>query len=329
MRSVSRKDGSSDLSTRCYPQRIGSTIADPINLPPEFQDRIRSVFRERADPWLTTLPDLRARAEQRWHIRIGEPFPLSYNYVAAATRADGSEAVWKCGVPGDEARWEIEALRAYAGRGAVALIAANDAECSFLLERVRPGTRLLDLAATEKTAIAADVMLALRRDVPHGATLPHVADWARALADVRAMFNGATGPLPAPIFERAERWFAELLPSMGAPVLLHGDLHHENILLDARSDWLAIDPHGVVGEAEFEVGSWMRNPVRDIGGWRNLPATLARRLDIFGERLGFDRQRLLGWSLAQAVMSVSWTVLDGAGHWREGIAVAEALATLE
>ncbi len=52
----------------------------------------------------------------------------------------------------------------------------------------------------------------------------------------------------------------ELLLSQGEPVLLHGDLHHYN-LLQHQDTWLAIDPKGVVGEREFEIGAFLRNPV--------------------------------------------------------------------
>ena len=139
-----------------------------MELPLAFQRKIRTVFGARGEAWLIDLPKLRAQAEARWGVRIGEPYALSYNYVARATRADGSDAVWKCGVPRRDGRIEIEAVRAFAGRGAVVLIAADDAACSFLLQRVTPGTRLsdIDLDDAAKTRIAAGVMMALQCPAP-------------------------------------------------------------------------------------------------------------------------------------------------------------------
>ena len=80
-----------------------------------------------------------------------------------------------------------------------------------------------------------------------------VADWAADPGKVRERFNGGAGPFPPQLFEKAEKLFAELIGGMGEPVLLHGDLHHDNILSAQREPSLAIDPRGVVGEAEYEV----------------------------------------------------------------------------
>jgi streptomycin 6-kinase len=58
----------------------------------------------------------------------------------------------------------------------------------------------------------------------------------------------------------AESLFRELIASSESPVLLHGDLHHFNILSARRQPWLAIDPKGVAGEPAYEPGALLRNP---------------------------------------------------------------------
>ena len=63
---------------------------------------------------------------------------------------------------------------------------------------------------------------------------------------------------------KAESLFAGLLASMDAPVVLHGDLHHFNILSAQRQPWLAIDPKVVPGEPAYETGAFIRNPIPDI-----------------------------------------------------------------
>lgn len=59
-----------------------------------------------------------------------------------------------------------------------------------------------------------------------------------------------------------------------------------------------------------------------------LPPGKIQRLGILSERLGFDRQRLTGWGIAQAVLSAWWTVEDNGHDWQPAIACAEHLATL-
>ena len=143
---------------------------------------------------------------------------------------------------------------------------------------------------------------------------------------MRERYGGGTGPLPEALVDRAERLFAELLASMSGLVVLHGDLHHFNILAAERQPWLAIDPKGVVGEPEYEVGAFLRNPTPDLlsnphAGW-----ILSRRLDQFSEELSFDRERLRNWGMAQAVLSAWWSIEDHGYGGEEAIAFAELLA---
>jgi len=77
------------------------------------------------------------------------------------------------------------------------------------------------------------------------------------------------------------------------------------------------------------VGALLRNPMPQLLAEPRPGRILARRLDQLAEELGFDRARLLGWGVAQAVLSAWWS-LEGHGHgWEPGIACAEILATFK
>jgi streptomycin 6-kinase len=161
--------------------------------------------------------------------------------------------------------------------------------------------------------------------VPSENSFPTVAEWAQGLGRLRQEFDGGTGPFVPKLVEAAESLFADLLPSQVEPVLLHGDLHHWNILRATRAPWLALDPKGVVGEPAYEVGAWLRNPIDRLADWPNLKRIQARRIDQFAEMLSLDRQRLVGWGIAQAVLSAWWSYED---HGRVGtvaMACAESL----
>lgn len=92
-------------------------------------------------------------------------------------------------------------------------------------------------------------------------------------------------------------------------MLLHGDLQHYNVLFDNERGWVAIDPKGVVGELEYEVGALLRNPFELPELFTNR-ATVERRLKILMTHLPLDSARALNWSFAQAVLSAIWTVED-------------------
>jgi streptomycin 6-kinase len=279
--------------------------------------------------WLNRLPEIVVRCEERWSLRVGPPFPeLSYNYAAPATRADGTAAVVKLSFPDAGFRAEAEALRHFDGRGAVRLLELDLDRGAMLLERLEPGLPLTTVHDdNEATSIAADVLGQLWRPVPPEHPFPTVADWAHGLTRLRWNFGGGTGPLPAPLVERAEALFAELLTSQAEPVLLHGDLHHLNVLAASREPWLAIDPKGVVGEPAYDAGALLRNPAELLDTSRP-GKTLERRLDQLSEQLGLDRARVARWGMSQAVLAAYWGWEDGGHVWDEALAFAELLTTI-
>jgi streptomycin 6-kinase len=284
--------------------------------------------------WVRNLPAILAECERRWSLRLAPPFPqLSYNYAAPAQREDGSSLVVKVSFPGKDFKGELEALRVYDGRGAVRLLDFDVDLGVMLLERLEPGTVLVTLEDdVEATSVAASVMNRIRRRAPADHAFPTVADWVHNMGRLRDCFGGGTGPFPTKLVEEAESLFSDLLGSMGEPVVLHGDLHHFNILSAKREPWLAIDPQGVVGEAEYETGALLRNPTPDMYGWPNLDRLLARRMDQLAEELGFDRERIRGWAVAQAVLSVWWYFEDtcetASNEWKPAMQLAEVMATV-
>lgn len=299
-------------------------------VPETFARTIAEVHGAAGVDWLARLPMLLEECARHWSLTIQPPFaPLTYNYVAPARRADGVEVVVKAGVPHRELLSEMAALRFYDGRGMVQLLDADADRGIMLLERLRPGTPLTYLEDDEQaTVIAARVMRELWRPAPPTHAFSTVADWAAGMGRMRAHFDGGTGPLPTPLVERAERLFAELLATMDAPVVLHGDLHHDNILAATREPWLAIDPKGIVGEPAYEVGALLHNPLPRILDVPDPKRLFARRVDLLTEELGFERERILGWGVAQAVLSAWWTVEDHGYGWEPAIACAEILAAL-
>jgi streptomycin 6-kinase len=298
-------------------------------IPERMRRNVLLYFGERGRDWLSRLPALLAEVEERWSLKIYKPFPnLSINYVAPATRADGTQVVLKAGVPNKEIFTEIDALKIFDGNGAVKVLEA-DAECGvMLLERLLPGTSLLEMDDDEATVIAAGVMDRLKAVVPRKHSFPSVADWFDGLAKVRERFLGGSGPLPPALFDSAERISAQLLASAYQSVLLHGDLHHDNIVKAARGSWLAIDPKGVIGEPAYEVCAFLRNPMPDLLTSMNTKQVLTRRVEQFSELLRFDRERLIGWGLSEAILSASWDIDDASESWKGTVAIAEIYAEM-
>jgi streptomycin 6-kinase len=122
----------------------------------------------------------------------------------------------------------------------------------------------------------------------------------------------------------AERRFDELLSSSSSSVLLHGDLHHLNIL-KAQNDWKAIDPKGVAGEPSYDICALMLNPTSRHSNDRELQQ---RRLEVLKEEPGLDSQRMLGYAIAHAVLSAWWSFEDSSSDWESALACARTLESL-
>ncbi len=285
------------------------------------------VFGEDGRRWAAELPRLIEEFAGRWGLRVGPPFELSYNYAAPATRPDGTHVVLRLGCPRPEFDAEFEALRVYDGRGCVRLLDGDRARGAMLLERLLPGHTLATVEDDDRaTMIAAGLMAELRFAPNAGHRFPTTQDWIRGLEKLRAQFGGGTGPFSADLVDRAERLSAELHASAAPAVLLHGDLHHYNILAAERAPWLIIDPQGVVGEPAYETGALLRNPLPQVYAWPDFAERTARRVAILAERLGEDRRRIAGWGLAQAVLSAWWTMEESGSPDEPALRLAEVLA---
>jgi streptomycin 6-kinase len=295
-----------------------------VQLPQALVDSVTHVLGDPGRAWLDALPSLLAACEREYGLTVGPPFELSYNYVAPATLADGTDAVLKLSPFSRDFRRELATIQHYDGHGMVRLLDSDEARGVALLERLQPGTMLAQLDDDDsQTEIAASIMLQLRRPSPPDRGLLTTRDWLGAFERHRTEHGGA-GPLPGDLFERGEAVFDELLQSSAPAVLLHGDLHHYNILSAQRAPWLAIDPHGVIGEPAFEVGAFFGNPL-DLASRPGLPRILERRGRIFSERLGFDYHRIIAWAFAYRMLSAVWSAENGGTGWADSVAIARVL----
>jgi streptomycin 6-kinase len=264
--------------------------------------------------WLERLPDLLNEATGRWHLILGEPFLLSYNYVCAAIQKNGRKAVLKIGVPNRELTSEMHALRLYNGQGACHLLESDAEKGMLLLERLQPGIMLATLKDDDQaTGIAAEVMKTIQRPAPKQNGYLSLRGWFDELKKLRPRFGGGTGPFTKKSFATAEGLIRELFAEDRPQVLLHGDFHHFNILLSQRG-WLVIDPKGVIGPAEYEAGPLLTNPYNVILEKTEAIRRTERRIAILSERLGFEPQRLRAWAICHSVLSSFWDMAeDGSG----------------
>ncbi|MCL4544062.1 MAG: aminoglycoside phosphotransferase family protein [Chloroflexi bacterium] len=285
-------------------------MSGDVLVPRAFARTVLASKGGQARDWLARLPGQLQQCRATWQLQISEPFPgARLHFVAPATLPTGQTAVLKIYFPTGEYRHEVAALRHWNGHGCAFLLGALDDAEALLLERVEPGSDASALAEDEAIAAAAHVMQHLWTTERARHPFPTVAEWGSELKEFELRTYRGGGMLPVDLMTAARRAFDDLTASAAAPVVLHGDLHHFNLLQSHRAGWLAIDPKGVLGEPAYEVGAFIRNPP-GIEQHPHLQAVLRHRIDQFSQLLALPEKRLLGWAFAQTALATWWT-LDG------------------
>jgi streptomycin 6-kinase len=257
--------------------------------------------------WLARLPGLLSELQRRWSLRLGSPFDgddVSAAWVAPVTRADGSSAVLKVGMPHMESRDEIAGLRFWNGSPTVQILEAEDDLEAMLLERCNPGTPLRRVPEPEQDRILAGLFRRLWR--------PERAERVEGPRPERAQRVEGFRPLSEMLRQwsietmaQMERWvdpglvhqglllFDQLPRSAPEEMLLATDLHAGNVLSAEREPWLVIDPKPFVGDPAYDATQHLLNcPQR-------LRADPQGTIDRFADLLGLDRERVRLWTFAR------------------------------
>lgn len=300
-------------------------IGEMTLVPGDFAMRMNDLYGQKGDTWSDALPGLLERCESRFGIRLESPFSnLSWNLILKATKVNGTPVVLKIGVLKEELSRESSALHAYAGRGAIEVLDTDDDLGALLLEHVDPGT---PLSAIEDDEVATGIFCGVFKRLycpMSGGRYTSIKDHFSAIERYRdRVSDGAVARLPEHLVQRAEYVLAYLISSTRESVLLHGDLHHDNILRQRESEWVVIDPKGVVGDRHFDTIQYLLNYV-DRGG--DSHTVLARRIAMITDRLSLDPRRIAMWGIARGILEACWSIEDGKTDWDKGVQIAERFA---
>jgi streptomycin 6-kinase len=278
------------------------------------------------------LLDRIQRHARDWDVAVEDMLETESSVISFGRRDHRDVVLKVIKRPGDE--WSSgEILEAFDGHGVVRV--HEHTPGAVLTERLRPGNSLVEMSLSgrdlEATDILADVIQQMAARASSMSQLelpasPTVHDWGKGFE--RYLATGDQ-QVPKALAEAGRDVYLNLCASQHEPLLLHGDLQHYNVLFDSDRGWLAIDPKGVVGELEYEIGAALRNP-NEIPELFISHSTIERRLKQFTNKLTLNDRRTLRWAFAQAVLSVIWSVEDGRAvdPTNPGLRLAEAIRTM-
>jgi streptomycin 6-kinase len=258
-----------------------------------------------------TIDERFATHARKWGVKIDEIRTTETSQLGFGTH-DGRPVVLKVIRKENGEEWRCgDVLAAFRGEGMIRPIEYTAG--AVLLPRLHPGHDLTLLCLEGRDDDATEVIASLLQRMSSApAHLDGVSTVDRLQPEFEQFRGGAKGFIRPDYVDRAEVLFAELCATQRNARLLHGDLHHYNILFDAAAGWVVVDPWGVVGEVEFEIGASLRNPI-DAPHLLSDPAAIERRLRRYESTLRLDADRALKWAFAMTVLAILGPFDESAG----------------
>ena len=182
----------------------------------------------------------------------------------------------------------------------------DEGKNAFLMEYLQPGEPLKNLIKKgqddKATRIICNIIKELQSDQQKNYQFKHLSELVKDLLHLKDHIDNYT-------LSKAQSLFQDLCNDTSGDVILHGDLHHDNIL-SYHSGWKVIDPHGYIGDPISEIGVMIRNPLDCFPDDKPLAIVLERRLKILAEELPFDAQKMKAWAFCMTILSAAWNVED-------------------
>ena len=277
------------------------------NLNSTFIANIRDLYGEEGEAWINNLPAQLAQLSAKWNLRFLNVMPdLTYNFVGLVEMIPtGERAIIKIGPKRKNIATEVQWLQCFT-QGVPKIYWHDEEHDAFLMEHLEPGASLKTLVKAGQDDAATRILCQTIRDLQshqqEKPAFPHISELKENLSVLK-------NHLDDKILLKAESWFQELTADQTQDVILHGDLHHDNVL-SSGATWKVIDPHGYIGDPAFEAGAMIYNPCDFFPKEKPISQIVERRLKILVEELPFDSKRIKAWAYCRTILSIAWTFED-------------------
>jgi streptomycin 6-kinase len=303
------------------PFAIPPGLAQQVELGPTWAD------------WLARLPRLVRDVADEWRLTFdGAPMHGFTSVVVPVRQPDGAPAVLKVAYDGDlEGVHEALGLQHWNGNGTVRLLRADPRRRALLLERLHADRTLDELWDLEACEVVAGFYARL-----HVPALPrlqrltaYVDRWTERLARLPS-----DAPVPRRLVEQAVSLGRSFVDDEETDsVMIHGDLHYQNVLAADREPWLVIDPKPMAGDPHYEVAPMLWNRWDEVVASGHVRDAVRRRFHTIIDAAGLAEDRARDWVVVREMHNVLWTIEDAAAvdrpldaEDREAITVAVTIA---
>ena len=244
------------------------------------------------------------RLKDQWRLKGDGALTYRHSSAIAYVLYDGCPAVLKIFDVHSDERLSSKVLPLLSG---TVRILQQD-QHAVLLERIIPGLSLKKLFLQEEDGKAVEIFCTVVQNLQKYDAVPNnfptIAEWKKSF---NTYLQSEHGYISRPLIHKAKNLFNTLVAAQGKQLLLHGDLHHNNILFDQKCGWLAIDPKGVIGEAEIEVAAFLKNPVGHPEIYAH-ESIISKRINRITDALNLDSNKIVKWCFCLTVLSCIWLI---------------------
>jgi streptomycin 6-kinase len=256
--------------------------------------------------WLDRVPRLVDEVLRDWELSLDGALLHGYAALVLPVRTtDDEPAALKVGFPHEEAEHEHLALQHWHGNGAVRLLRADPGRSAMLLERLHT-TDLTEAWDVEACEIVAGFYARLH--VPAPPQLRTLTSYVERWTDDLSRLP-RSAPLPHRLVEQAVALGRDLVADGASNgLMIHGDLHYENVLAADREPWLVIDPKPMSGDPHYEVAPLLWNRWDELAG--DVRGGLRRRFQATVDGAGLDEDRARDWVVVRMMHNAMWELED-------------------
>lgn len=272
----------------------------------KFKENIIRIYGNSGGQWFDNLPKTIEHLSIKWNLsNLKVHQNLSYNYILDGLQ-NKQPIILKIGYDKLNISNEFDALSVFQNHGVIKMYDTDLENGALLLERAVPGKTLKSLfpvSDNKAMEIACTLIDNLHRaKIPSENNFPTLENWLQII--------DKDWDLPKEHLLRARELKEYLLKSTQQIVMLHGDLHYDNIL-SCENHWKVIDPKGVIGDATYDkTGCLLREPLKELLQTKDVVSLLSTRINLVSKHFNLEIERIIDWTYVQTVMAICWCFED-------------------
>lgn len=243
------------------------------------------------DLWDLEKPEL--ITETKWALL----YKTTYNHKPTVLKIFGPDSF-------EDEKDGIEFLNILNGQACVKAIEYNE---NGLLMEYLDGPTLDTLVIDGQDDEASEIIAKILNQI-HAIPIPKELNFRTLETRFESLFEYAQKHQDS-VFEHAARLAKKLLKNQTDICLLHGDMHHSNVMKGPDGGWIAIDPKGLVGDPAYDAANTFRNPhtAPDIVESED---RFLKQTKIVSDIMDIDHQKIINYAFVQSCLSISWSLKD-------------------